>query len=216
MRSQQDNPIGGYFELELPKYPELHTNALALNSGRFCLEYILRCRHYSKVYVPYFTCESAIEPLVRLNIPYEFYHIDRQYHIVDNISLEADEALMYTNYWGLQDSYCMTLASRYGGQLILDYTQAFFSRPIRGVDTFYSCRKYFGVPDGGYLYTSVETQLELEQDESYTRMDSLVKRIDLSPEAGYGDFHKTGAAFHEMPMRRMSKFTKRMMQGIDY
>lgn len=41
--------IGGYFELELPLYPELHAEAMALNSGRFCLEYLLRCRKYNKV-----------------------------------------------------------------------------------------------------------------------------------------------------------------------
>ena len=123
---------------------------------------------------------------------------------------------MYTNYWGLHDDYCWKLVSKYKKQLILDYTQAFFSRPIDGIDTFYSCRKFFGVPDGGYLYTDAIADFELEIDESYTRMDSLVKRIDLSPEAGYDDFHRTSKVFHDIPIRRMSNFTKRMMQGIDY
>lgn len=210
------NPIGGYFELELPCFPEYHQNAIALNSGRFCLEYILRCRKYKKVYVPYFTCDSAVEPLVKLGIPYEFYHIDKDYHLVDDISLGENEALMYTNYWGLQDDYCKQLASTYGKYLVLDYTQAFYSRPIDGIDTFYSCRKFFGVPDGGYLYTDAKANFEIEQDESYARMDSLVKRVDLSPEAGYEDFHRVSADFHQLPIRKMSKLTKRMMQGIDY
>jgi hypothetical protein len=209
-------PIGGYFALELPRHSELHTEAIALNSGRFCLEYLLRCRRYNKIYVPYYTCNTAIEPIIRLGIKYEFYHIDKNYHIVDNICLAENEALMYTNYWGLQNSYCELLASLYGSQLILDYTQAFYSRPISGIDTFYSCRKYFGVPDGGYLYTDAMADLKIEQDESYMRMDSLTKRIDLSPEAGYDDFHKTSASFHDMPIRRMSKLTKRLMQSINY
>lgn len=46
-------PIGGYFELELPTFPEYHCEAIALNSGRFCLEYILRCRNYNKIYIPF-------------------------------------------------------------------------------------------------------------------------------------------------------------------
>ena len=215
---QEDNitAIGGYFELELPRFPELHAEAIALNSGRFCLEYILRCKKYSKVYVPYFTCDSAVEPLEKLGIPYEFYHIGKDYHITDDIRLQVGEALMYTNYWGLQDDYCKQLACQYQKQLILDYTQAFFSKPIAGIDTFYSCRKFFGVPDGGYLYTDAKAEFEIEQDESYTRMDSLVKRIDLSPEAGYFDFQQVSAAFQEMPIRKMSRFTKRMMQSIDY
>lgn len=209
-------PIGGYFELELPVFPEYHSKAIALNGGRFCLEYILRCRQYQKVYVPYFICESALEPIIKLGISYEFYHIDKAYHIVNAVHLADDAALMYVNYWGLQNEYCRQLAFKYGQQLILDYTQAFYSRPIKGIDTFYSCRKYFGVPDGGYLYTDVDANFEIQKDESYTRMGALVKRIDLSPEAGFDDFHATSAEFHEMPIRRMSSFTKRMMNGIDY
>lgn len=214
--AEHSKAIGGYFELELPTLQEFHSDAIALNSGRFCLEYILRCRKYSKVYVPYYTCDSAIEPIIKLGIPYEFYHIDEEYHIVEEIVLMDNEALMYTNYWGLQSDYCFALSKRYGKQLILDYTQAFFARPITGIDTFYSCRKFFGVPDGGYLYTDAVADFEIKQDESYTRMDSLVKRIDLSPEGGYDDFRKCGESFHNLPVRYMSKFTKRMMCSINY
>ena len=109
--------------------------------------------------MPYFTCDSAVEPIVKLGIPHEFYHIDKSYHIVEDIVLRDNEALMYTNYWGLQDLYCKELADRFGSRLILDYTQSFFSKPIRGIDTFYSCRKFFGVPDGGYLYTDADADL---------------------------------------------------------
>lgn len=216
METEQIRPIGGYFELELPVYPELHGDAIALNSGRFCLEYVLRCRQYKKVYVPCFTCDSAIEPIKKLGIRYEFYHIDKEYRIIGEIRLNDGEALMYTNYWGLQDAYCQLLASRYGQRLILDYTQAFYSKPIIGIDTFYSCRKFFGVPDGGYLYTDAQADFEIVPDESYMRMNSLIKRIDISPEAGFQDFHNISSTFHEMPIRKMSNFTKRMMGGIDY
>lgn len=209
-------PIGGYFELELPVLPEYHSHAIALNSGRFCLEYILRSRRCKKIYILYYTCDSVLEPIVKLGLPYEFYHITEEYRISETISLSDAEVLLYTNYWGLQNDYCEELAKQYGKQLIFDCTQAFYSKPIRGIDTFYSCRKFFGVPDGGYLYSDVKADFEIEQDESYTRMDSLIKRIDLSSEAGYRDFHKVSASFHDMPLRRMSKFTKRMMQSIDY
>lgn len=214
--ADSQNAIGGYFELELPTHQEFHSDAIALNSGRLCLEYILRCRKYSKVYVPYYTCDSAIEPIIKLGISYEFYHINEEYRIVKDVELKDDEALMYTNYWGLQSEYCSDLSKRYGKQLILDYTQAFFASPISGIDTFYSCRKFFGVPDGGYLYTDAQADFMIEQDISYTRVDSLIKRIDLSPEAGYDDFRKCSETFHLIPILSMSKFTRRMMQSIDY
>ena len=210
------HPIGGYFELELPHGQEFHSKAIALNSGRFCFDYLLKCRKYKKVYIPYYTCDSVIEPIIKLGIDYELYNIDKEYRIIGDITLAEDEALLYTNYWGLQNEYCEVLTAHYGKQLILDYTQAFFSNPIRGIDTFYSCRKYFGVPDGGYLYSDAGTDFEIEQDESYLRLNSLVKRIDISPEAGYKDFHNVESTFHDMPIRRMSKLTKRLMQSIDY
>lgn len=109
--------IGGYFELELPVHQEFHSGAIALNSGRSCLEYILRCRRYSKVYIPYYTCDSVIEPIVKLGIAYEFYHIDKMYHIVGDIVLSNGEALLYTNYWGMKNKYCAQLAKHYGQQL---------------------------------------------------------------------------------------------------
>lgn len=211
-----DKPIGGYFELELPLKKEFHTNAIALNSGRYCLEYILRCRKYSKIYVPYYTCDSAVEPIIKLGIPYEFYHIDENYRIINDISISASEALLYTNYWGMQSEYCSELSLKYGPQLILDYTQAFYANPINGIDTFYSCRKFFGVPDGGYLYTNALVDFDIEIDESYSRLDSLVKRIDLSPEDGYRDFRICSERFRDLSIRYMSRLTRRLMASIDY
>ena len=108
------HPIGGYFELELPNGQEFHSKAIALNSGRFCFEYLLRCRKFTKVYIPYYTCDSVIEPVINLRIPYEFYHIDKEYRIIYDITLAEDEALLYTNYWGLQNDYCEKLAAKYG------------------------------------------------------------------------------------------------------
>lgn len=215
---QEENikPIGGYFELELPRHPIYHAKAIALNTGRNGLEYILRIRKYKKLYVPYFTCSSVVEPLEKTKTPYAFYAIDKHYKIKDPLELAEGEALLYTNYWGLQDDYCKQLALQYKHQLIVDNTQAFYSLPMAGIDTFYSCRKYFGVPDGGYLYTDAEPRLALPQDESHQRMDALVKRIDCSAESGYADFHTISAGFHNMPIRKMSKFTQRMMQSIDY
>ena len=211
------NAIGGYFELELP-FPqkEYHSKSIALNSGRFCLEYILRCRKYSKIYVPYFICDSAIEPIIKLGISYSFYHIDLDYRIIDNIVLSNDEAIIYTNYWGLKGNYCLELSKKYGQQLILDYTQAFYDKPISRIDTFYSCRKFFGVPDGGYLYTDIRANFEIEQDTSFNRIACLVKRIDISAEGGFNDFRKCSDTFHNLSICFMSKFTKRMMQSINY
>jgi hypothetical protein len=208
--------IGGYFSLELPLREEYHKNAIRLNTGRNCLEYILRARSYKKVYIPYYTCEVILEPFKKLGIPYEFYHIDIHFEIRDRFTLKADEALLYTNYFGLKQRYVEQLAEETGSRLIVDNTQAFYAQPIQGIDTFYTCRKFFGVADGAYLYTDKLLDEEFKQDESYDRMAHLLKRIDLSAEQGFADFRRVDDGLDNQPIRRMSKLTQRIMQSVDY
>ena len=208
--------IGGYFSLELPFREEYHKDAIRLNTGRNCLEYILRGRGYKKVYVPYYTCEAVMEPINKLGIPYEFYHIDIHFEKRDRLMLKADEALLYTNYFGLKQRYVEQLAEKIGSRLIVDNTQAFYAKPLQGIDTFYTCRKFFGVADGAYLYCDAVLDEDLEQDYSYDRMAHLLKRIDLSAEEGYADFRRVDDGLDNQSIRRMSKLTQRMMQSIDY
>ena len=209
-------PIGGYFSLELPHFEEYHKDAIRLNTGRNCLEYILRARKYKKVYLPYYTCEVVLEPFEKLGIPYEFYHIDINFEIRDRFTLKADEALLYVNYYGLKQCYVEQLAEKTGERLIIDNTQAFYAKPIARIDTFYTCRKFFGVPDGAYLYTDKVLNEELEQDLSYDRMTFLNKRIDLGAEAAYGDFQNLSKSLVGQPIKIMSNLTRRLMQGINY
>ena len=208
--------IGGYFSLELPKGEEFHSAAIKLNTGRNSLEYILRNRHYKKVHIPYYTCDSILEPFQKLNIPYKFYHINNKLELCESISLLPDEAILYTNYFGLKQEYVKTLATNYGTRLIVDNTQAFYSLPEPHIDTFYSCRKYFGVPDGAYLYTEEIADFDIRIDHSHDRMDSLLKRIDLSPQEGFEDFHETSRRLSHQPIKQMSKLTERLMRSVNY
>ena len=209
-------PIGGYFSLELPLHEEYHKGAIKLNTGRNCLEYILRCRKYSKVYIPYYSCDVLLEPFHKLGIEYTYYHINLEFELAENIALREGEALLYINYYGLKQEYVTTLAGKYGSQLVVDNTQAFYAKPIKGIDTFYTCRKFFGVPDGAYLYIDHPLNEDFEQDVSWERMDFLTKRIDLSPEEGYSDFRRQSHNLIGQPIKRMSRLTERLMQSVDY
>lgn len=209
-------PIGGYFSLELPLHGIYHSRALVLNTGRNCLEYILRVRKYRKVFIPYYTCDVLLEPFEKLGVAYEYYHINETLEIADQIVLQQGEALLCTNYFGLKQRYIEQLATQYRQQLIVDNTQAFYAKPIEGIDTFYTCRKFFGVPDGAYLYIDKTLDGELDQDVSWERMSFLNKRIDLGAEAGYADFKELSRSLVGQPVKRMSKLTERMMRSIDY
>jgi hypothetical protein len=157
-----------------------------------------------------------MEPIKKLDISYEFYYVDIHLEIRDSFTLEQDEALLYTNYYGLKQRYVEYLAQKVGSKLIVDNTQAFYAKPLQGIDTFYTCRKFFGVADGAYLYCDAVLDEDLEQDYSYDRMAHLLKRIDLSAEEGYADFRRVDDGLDNQSIRRMSKLTQRMMQSIDY
>ena len=208
---------GGYFSLELPLREEYHKDAMGLNTGRNCLEYILRARGYKTVYIPYYSCDSVLEPFKKLGIHYDFYHIDINLEIIEQFELNDDEALLYINYFGLKQQYVEHLARKAETRLIVDNTQAFFAKPIEGIDTFYSCRKFFGVPDGAYLYCNAKPLENIRQDhQSFERMAHLLKRIALSAEEGYPDFRRAEDGLDNQPILRMSRLTKRIMQSIDY
>lgn len=208
--------IGGYHELELREGEHYHKDALRLNTARNCFEYILRVRKYTKVYIPYYTCEVMLEPLLKCNVDYEFYHINHQLEPDKDYHLQPTEAFLYTNYYGLKRRCVERLAQQYGKQLIIDNAQAFFAEAIEDIDTFYSARKFFGVADGAYLYINKSLDVELEQDQSYHRMLHLLKRADIGAEAGYADFRKNDDALCGESIKLMSNLTEKILCSIDY
>lgn len=209
--------IGGYFELELYTKPLYHKNALALNSGRNAFEYILLANNYKKVYIPYFTCDVILQPLSRNNIAYEYYAINEHLEPVFNFEqLKHGEAFLYTNYFGLKDNYVHHITSSCSN-VIIDNAQSFFSLPQNGADTFYSPRKFFGLPDGGYVYMKKSLELEFVEDEtSINRMGHLLKRLALDAEEGYKDFRNNDESLNGQPILQMSRLTKKLLASIDY
>jgi len=210
------NPIGGYFGFELNNSGHYHNDALRLNTARNCFEYVLRVRRYTKVYIPYYTCEVMLEPISKLGLQYEFYQINELLEPSVLPLLKPNESFLYTNYFGLKQRCVKNLASKYGEQLIVDNSQAFFAKPIDAIDTFYSARKFFGVADGAYLYTNKKLDVKLEQDVSCERMSHLLKRVDIAAEAGYQDFRKNDDSLCKQDIKRMSKLTDSILSGIDY
>lgn len=218
MSNEVNKSIGGYFCLELPlSKNEYYQDAIKVNSGKNAFEYILASYGFKirKVYLPYFTSRIMIKPLQVHHIPYEFYRINNQLEISSDIKLEGDELLVYTNYFGLKGEYINSIAKNYGKQLVIDNAQAFYDKPLTGVNSFYSPRKFFGVLDGGYAYTLGEEAVELKESISYDRMGYLLKRIDTSAEEAYGDY-KSSCHLGDLPVSKMSKLTKRILGSVDY
>lgn len=213
--------IGGYFELadyEEGVFP--HQDGVLLNTGRNALEYILRSiGDVRGVYLPYYTCEVVLEALKKLHIPLFFYHIDTRFEIKDKLDPQEGEYIIANNYYGIKDAYILQLADKYGDYLIVDCAQALFAKPIPGIKTFYSTRKYVGVADGGvaYLGNVPNGRVHVTETECTVDHDShLYKRKQFGAEAGFADYQANEMKLDNQPIRWMSRMTKDILDHIDY
>lgn len=206
--------IGGFLELELDKKKEYYPNALKLNSGRNALRYILKAYNAQKIYLPLFICKSVIETIKKEDILIEFYRINKNFELKDSVNLLDDEYLLYVNYFGTKDIFIKDLIHKYEN-LIIDNSQAFFSPPYTN-PTFYSPRKFLGVPDGGYLIIDKILDIELQREISYDKSIHLLKRYDLGSQKSYNLYQEVENHFSEIDMKKMSFFTEALLRSINY
>ncbi|MDD3036336.1 hypothetical protein [Bacteroides sp.] len=208
-------PIGGYFELEFREGEHYHKNAIRLSTARQCLEYILLARGYKKINVPYYTCSALLEPIKKLGIEYNFYPINETLEPIFDKTLDNDEALLYTNYFGLKQGTILSLSKQYKN-LIVDNAQAFFAPPVKHTDTFYSARKFFGVPDGAYLYTDCPLNQKFPPYIPDSHARHLVGRLSQTPEMYYNDYQESEYAFSNMEIHSMSVLSEHVLKALDY
>ena len=67
--------IGGYIEFERFHGSLFHDDALALNCGRACLDYLIEARGISKILLPTFLCGSVIDLCNRKGVKVRQYHV---------------------------------------------------------------------------------------------------------------------------------------------
>ena len=207
--------IGGYIEFETFRSPMLYDDGIKLNCGRNAFAYLIESRNIRKVCFPKMMCDSDDKVLSDYNLEVRYYSIGKDLKMED-ITLGDNEWLYVVNYYGqLTDEYIVSLKKKYD-RIILDNAQAYFHRPIAGIDTIYTCRKFFGVSDGAVLYTEAKLDRELPVDESYNRINFLVGRFERTASEFYGEYAANNDLFFEEPLKRMSRLTENFLRGIDY
>lgn len=117
-----------------------------------------------------------------------------------------------SNFYGqLSNEYILSL----GNNVIVDNAQAYFQDPLPGIDTLYTCRKFFGVPDGAILYTDKFIKIK-QKDESYKRMNFLLGRFERTAGEFYQEYVDNNRLFKVEPIKNMSKLTENLLHGINY
>lgn len=210
--------IGGYMELEHFTGPEYYPDLYKVNLGRTALLWLLESRGCRKLLLPYYLCDSVIEACQSLKIEIAFYHLDTMLNpLLDRPEgLQKDEWLLLVNYYGqLTDRHILRLKEQYE-RIIIDHTHAFFQKPLPGVDTLYSCRKFFGISDGAYLSTDAVLTADKPVDCSGGRMSHVLGRYETDAGTWYQQMLKNASTYHHMEIRQMSKLTANILRAIDY
>ena len=206
-------PVGGYFELELQRGKLPYPNAVPVNFGRGGLALIVKARNYRRIWIPDYICPVVPRYLLRLGVAYSTYEIGLNLEPMAIPTLESDEAFLYVNYFGVKDAYCRMLEQTQKN-LVLDLTQAFYYEPTIA-DGFNSPRKFFGVPDGAFVFGAGLTDDGLPQAISYNQFEPLLRRADNDLAGGYSAFHALDDARENLDAAKMAPLTRAMIASLN-
>ena len=207
--------IGGYIELDTYKFQMMHEKAVPLNCGRNCLAYLIMTKKIKKLVIPYFLCDSVACVCKKYGVKIRYYHITENF-LPKDLYLDDDEWLYIVNFYGQISKEQILIFKNQYSKIILDYAQAYFEMPLDNIASIYTCRKFFGVADGAFLYTDELSDREFEVDESFERMRFLMGRYERTASDFYADYVENNKIFCNEPIKKMSKLTYNLLHAIDY
>jgi hypothetical protein len=206
--------IGGYFELELEHEKEYYSNYYRFNLARNAIAFFFLSKKITTVYIPSFTCNSVADTLQKNNIEIKYYNIKNilNPHIP---KVSKNEGLLIINHFDLHKNFNLEVVE-YEDNILIDNSHSFFNDNY--TNTVYSPRKYFGITDGAYLKTSriLNEYEELPIFEALPYIEPLINRIEFGAEAGFESYKKIQSLYSSIPIMKMSAFSRRVLESINY
>lgn len=207
---------GGYLEWENYDGKEYH-DGYRVDSVRSAVIYAIRKRGYTHVWLPYYICDCFRVLFEKLHIPFSYYHIDSSFLPILPESLPKSHCILLVNYYGqLKEKDIRRISAKYA--VFQDNTQAFFEKPIAGIDMANSCRKFFGVTGGGYFFTSLpmDEYDAYARDTSYDKALCLIGRYEKTASEFYQDFTHNEEIIRGWRCKRMSRFVQNILKSLNY
>jgi hypothetical protein len=209
--------IGGFLPLEVPAAlvaEPYHAEAVALASGRACWHVVLRVSRPRRVLIPFFVCDAVLQPLAATGTAFEFYAIDRSFRPVA-AALEPNDGdlILIVNYFGVLTSFVGDCVRRQPSRVAVDDTQAFFRCGTSAAWSFNSARKFFGVPDGAFLYGPAHGIGDLPPSD-VADCDHLLTRLAGDDGEAWEQFKRHEARIGIEP-RAMSAISTRLLAAVD-
>ena len=219
--AQRPREMGGYLPLELSRGREYFRILPAerirrLNSGRTAIWWAVQELKAGRIFVPRLCSPAILRAIEEAGAQPVFYSIDENLLPGEEFVTGPQDAILLINYYGLLDALLEQYVKTHQ-RIILDHAGAFFCPPIIREDVYniYSCRKFTGVPDGGYLVGEKLSNRELDRDYSAKRSLHLLHALEVGTDGAYQMSLSNERELKEKHLM-MSELTYRILDGIDY
>lgn len=214
---------GGYLPLEISEGEDWFSGCggepvLRTNSAKAAMYFAIRDLKARKIYAPYYMCRSVREMLRETGMEVEFYYLNEK--LLPRLPhVEPEAAVLLVNYYGVMEEPVREEALGLCGScagVVIDQSHGFFARPVpgEGVTNIYSCRKFFGVPDGGYL-VGKHSEISLEPETVSGHFSYLVTSSEQGTNAAYKEKQESDRYFYGN-YKGMSRITRGMLSAVDY
>ena len=148
-------PIGGFFSSEEytnQNNPDWIFEVIKVQSGRMALLYELQNRDAKTIWLPYFYCEMVPTLLKKLGYEIKFYMINDYFRVILPKTYSQKDIIVLVDYFGLTSkSLIKDIVFFDHKNVIVDAALSFWFQTNFNLPIFYSPRKFFGLPDGGFL-----------------------------------------------------------------
>lgn len=242
---------GGYLPLEtkigedyFSKYGSDHV--VRTNSAKAAIYFAVQKMKPTKLYVPYYMCNSVLHMLAGSGVCVEKYWLndellpaleetDAKAEAVETKGIETKSietkstetknveaantqtiGILLVNYFGVMDQKMNQLVEQYKN-VIIDNSHAFFCPPVLREDVYnvYSCRKFVGVPDGGYLVAKHPLSFDLEPDKVSHHFSYLTVSSEYSMNEAYTEKMESDKYFYDN-YKGMSQISQGLLSSVDY
>lgn len=204
-------------------YKRFENNRVEVDSGRSAIQYIIEKYGYKRIWLPVYNCPLVSERIKKVsNLDVIFYNLNEDFSPQINLKhLRSGDVFLWVNYCGvMQDGLVDWIADMQvnsAADVIIDNIPAFFSEPRMEAFNIYSCRKFIGVPDGGYVIGNRVEKDFLQTYETAQNYLYLLKAIERGANAVYSDYQESEKRITEEEIvYGMPKLTRRILCNVDY
>ena len=212
---------GGFLPLELnlggkqPYYYKYHNN-LAFNTVKAAFPLLGKLLQSEQIYVPYYLCPNVIKELEKSFYKVSFYNIDKTLlPIIDKLK---GKTVYLVNYFGIMDkAIAEYVLKNEDTTFLIDNAHSFYNKPIMrdNVYNLYSCKKFFGVPDGGYLISKKKVEQIYSKSFSNPIANYLIKCLEEGTNSCYWE-KKAVDEYINGNYSGISIFAEKLLSRIDY